>query len=74
MFKPNREMLLVTTALVCLGGPALAQTTSGAPSATQSALQEVVVTARKTSENVQLIPEQVNRSVRPSSGAKPRLF
>jgi iron complex outermembrane receptor protein len=60
MFKPTRKLLLVSTSLACLGSPALAQTTA-APAATQTAaLEEVVVTARKTSENVQLIPEQVN--------------
>ena len=63
MHGTTKVLLLATTAVLSIGGAAFAQSTpaTAAPdTSTPSALQEVVVTARKTSENVQLIPEQVN--------------
>jgi iron complex outermembrane receptor protein len=63
MYGKTKVLLLATTAALCITAPALAQTTPAvaAPdTSTPNELQEVLVTARKTSENVQTIPEQVN--------------
>jgi iron complex outermembrane receptor protein len=58
----TKVLLLATTAALCITAPAFAQTsaaTATPDTATSSKLEEVVVTARKTSEDVQSIPEQV---------------
>ncbi len=63
MTKTTKVILMATTAALCIAAPAFAQTspaTATPDPATSSQLQEVVVTARKTSEDVQVIPEQVN--------------
>jgi iron complex outermembrane receptor protein len=60
MYGKTKALLLATTAATLLvAAPAFAQTTPAADTSTQTALQDVVVTARKTAENVQTIPEQV---------------
>ena len=62
MHSQTKILLLATAAAVCITAPAFAQSIppSNPPAtATPTELQEVVVTARKTAENVQTIPEQV---------------
>ncbi len=63
MYGKTKLLLLATTAALCMTAPAFAETASAAAASdtsTPTALQEVVVTARKASENLQTIPEQVN--------------
>jgi iron complex outermembrane receptor protein len=59
MLKHTKLALLATTAGLCLLSPSFAQAQTIATASPQT-LEEVVVTARKTSENLQQIPEQVN--------------
>jgi iron complex outermembrane receptor protein len=59
MLNQTKFALLATTATLCITAPSFVHAQS-ATSAGPNALGEVVVTARKASENVQLIPEQVN--------------
>ncbi len=56
MYRQTKLLLLATAASACIAAPAIAQTAQNTSSVT---LSEVVVTARKTAENVQKIPEQV---------------
>jgi iron complex outermembrane receptor protein len=59
MLNHTKLALLATTAALCMSAPSFVAA-QAAPSAAPDTLPEIVVTARKTSENVQLIPEQVN--------------
>ncbi len=59
----TRKFLVSSTALsVCFGivaSPALAQTAAAAADNTPSGLEEIIVTARRTSENLQTVPVAV---------------
>jgi len=59
MLNHTKLALLATTAALCMSAPSFANA-QAATASTPTSLDEVVVTARKTAENVQLIPEQVN--------------
>jgi iron complex outermembrane receptor protein len=59
MNRHAKLLLLATTAATCIAGPAAFAQTTQTATATAATLGEVVVTARKTAENVQNVPEQV---------------